>query len=338
MLNTNSILRKLKMKKVIFDSNMITTRFSSGSYDVYYLLYYDSRPIRKDSIYIPKDPTLEYNVKRNSNTACFAGVKNTLQSYVNPGPYCKDPKPNLPIPNRIYYKMNFKTAGSPKLKRSERYTWLELCKQYNLLPNYVIPSTVITGKVVFDMNYIPPSLLYTYLTMMRAIVEYPAFVRAVVYLVNKLKMNFYAAFIYASKYYISNFGHHIINPVGENCFYSSNTRDITKMKKIEFHLMASLKKFSENPEEFDNRHITDLGTTHWRCSDTIRKISKITRYVDASDLFKPSLEKAIEAKTEEEAQKHLLNMCNEPSAKIILKDLSIKKNLSIKSKIAAREK
>lgn len=317
------------MKEVILDSEMLSTDFRDGNYDVSYALYYDSTPRRKNSIYIPKDLGTDLKAHKNSNHACFAGMRGMLQEYVNPGPYCKTHRLNIPMPNRVCYKMNFNTAGKPKLSKTERYAWLRICKKYKLLPSYVVPSTVITGQVVFDMHGISPSLLYFYLTMMRAIVEYPAFVKAMVYLSEKTEMNFYAAFVFASRIYISNYGHHVISP-NEHYGSGTNSKDIANMKGIEFHLMSGLRKYTQDPRKYDKRPISELQNTYWKCSDTIRTICITKRSLTAPDLFKPSLTKAIEAETEAEIQKHLNEMEHEPDVRIILKNLNVKQKIKAK--------
>jgi len=313
------------MEKKVFDSKMITTTFRAGSYDVYYVLYYDSKPTHKSSIYIPEDPVEEFKVKRNNNSACFAGMRNMLGAYLGNDPYCKETKHDVPVPNRVYYKMNFSNAGKPILKKSERYAWLKLCKEHNLLPNYVVPSTVITGKVVFDMTETSPSLLYTYLTMMRTIVEYPAFVRSMVYLVDKLEMNFWAAFVYTSKFYISNHGHHIVAPGYTGGYYCAekSQHQLINMTGIDLSLMISLRRFYKNPTKFDNRHITELCKTHWQCNDIIQAICKIKCTLKASDLFKPSIGKLVETDTDDEAKKQIDVLLADSPVEIVIKEIGI---------------
>jgi len=314
------------LEEIIFDTGKLPIeKFNAGCYDVTYLLYYDPEPSRKNSIYISKQPKREFGADKNTNKACFAGVGRMLQSYETPDPYYKGPpKSDIPIPNRIFYIMNFKSAGKPELSKTERYAWLRLCKKHKLLPNYVAASTVITGKVVFDTSIVSPSLLYTYLTMMRAIVEYPAFVKAVVYLVDKVEMNFYAAFVYASMFYISNFGHHIINPSQYHGGGCHQEKFMKETSMIEFHLMAGLRRYSQDPEQYDKRCASDLSKTGWMCNGTIIKICNVRYNIKASDLFKPSLTMAIEAETDAEARKYLKKMGKEPDTKIILKRSTIK--------------
>ena len=330
MIRMKSLREKLRMEKVIFDSNFVPVNgFRSGCYDVYYVLYYDPKPRHKNSIYIPEDPVTEYKVSRNTNSACFSGVKSMLMPYLNLDPYCKSVKHDVPVPNKMYYKMNFKNAGKPILKKSERYAWLKMCKKHNLLPNYIVPSTVVTGKVVFDMVGISPSLLYAYLTMMRAIVEYPAFVRSTVYLVNKVGMDFYAAFVYTTKYYITNYGHHIIAPNYNHGSSNRSEADLTNMKNIDLDLMVGLYRFFKNPEKFDDRHVSEICKGSWQCDSTIKDICKVKYCINAADLFKPSLKKIIETDTDKEVRKYIEDFTKEPSVRIVIKDISVKPKKSL---------
>ena len=145
------------MKQIILDSNIITDQSRSGSYNVRYALYYDGRRRRKNSIYIPENLKSEFGVDFVSNRTCFAGFRGELGSYYSPDPYTKRNNKNVPIPNRVYYVPDMKSTGSPKPTLTEMYTWIRLCKQHKLLPEYVAPSVVSKGRVVFDITETSPS-------------------------------------------------------------------------------------------------------------------------------------------------------------------------------------
>lgn len=306
------------MKEIIIDSSIINHNHCSGPYNVRYMLYYDSKPRGKDSIYISKEPAKEHGMPFNSNTACFAGVSREMSSYTQPTPYDNKPRQNIPIPNRLHFKLG-PASGTPKLSATERYAWLRLCKEYKLLPNYVAPSTVTKKNVVFDISEISPALLYVYLSMMRAIVEYPGFVKAIVYLVNKLKMNYYAAFVYASKMYITNTGHHIMTP---NRDYKQKAHS---MSNIEAHLMINLRRFIDDPSEFDSRHITEINKGGWCCASNIMNVSNLRAGLKLEDLFKPSLEKAIMTDDDKKAQHYLDQIKKDPAIKVTFKNSALTK-------------
>lgn len=325
MLNTNMVWGKLNMKTVTIDSGIINSNHHAGPYNVNYMVYYDPKPRGTNSIYISEDPIKEYTTQFAGNRACFAGVSDLISSYggyKNTNPYNRvSAKQNMPMPNRIYYKMS-PGAGSPKLTATEKYAWLRLCKEHKLLPHYVVPSTVMKKRVVFDISETPPSLLYAYLTMMRAVVEYPGFVKGVVYLCTKLDLNFYAAFVYATKIYITNMGHHIISPYRE---YRSNTDRISGMKGIEAHLMINLKRFVDNISEIDSRHMSAISRGGWQCSNNIDRASNIRCSLRLPDIFKPSLEKAIMAETVVESQQYLDEIKSDPEVKVVFKDFTLTK-------------
>ena len=317
------------MKQIILDSNIITDQSRSGSYNVRYALYYDGRRRRKNSIYIPENLKSEFGVDFVSNRACFAGFRGELGSYYNPDPYTKRSNKNVPIPNRIYYIPDMKSTGSPKPTLTEMYTWIRLCKQHKLLPEYVAPSVVSKGRVVFDITETSPSLLYLYLSMIRSVSEYPAFVKATVYLTSKKKVNFFAAFVYASKLYITNSGHHVLNT---SRAYNSNKSSLLSLKGIEVNLMRNLKLYAENPTKYDNRRINEIAKGGYQCHNSIDNVSRLKIGVEVPDLFKPTLKQMIDARTDEEVRKLKVELDKEPKIKVILKNLSVKKEKSVGGK------
>jgi len=296
----------------------MTFNARASNYKVQYFTYYDHRTRKRKSIYIPKEGLKEFKAKYNSNTACFAGFRNELGSYskVYNDPYNKADRTRMPMPNRVYYLLDPNPGGYPKPTLTEKYAWLRLCKEYKLLPEYVVPSTVRKGCVVFDISETSPSLLYTYLSMMRAIVEYPAFVKATVYLVNKLGMNFYAAFVYASILYVTNSGHHIINPY--RAYYNVPRDKILSQNDMEIHWMRNLRLYVDNPSKYDKRDIYKVGNGGWNCYNTIDRISNFRAKICVRDLFKEELASVIYSDTDEEARQHYEGLVKAEKVKLVL--------------------
>lgn len=326
------------MKKIVMDSSIMTADSMASAYRVQYFTYYDHRTRRRSSIYIPENALIEFNAKYNSNTACFAGFSNEIGSYYKAtnNPYNKIDNTKKPMPNRVYYLLNPNSNGRPKPTLTEKYAWLRLCKEHKLLPEYVAPTTVRKGYVVFDISNIPPSLLYVYLNMMRVIVEYPAFVKSMVYLVNKLKMNFFAAFIYASRLFITNNGHHIINANRGYYGYNQKANKFLDAEDIEIHWMRNLRIYIENPTKYDKRNIYKVCQSRWNCYNTIEQVSIFRANACVGDLFKEKIADVINAETVDEAKKHYDELKKVETPEVVLQAPPTKKAKKYEAKIVKK--
>jgi len=252
-------------------------------------------------------------LKRN---VCFARVRSDFRSHnstrsslsYNPG----TDRTKLPIPNRVYYEIIEDKASKPELSQLEKHKWIKMCKENKMLPSYIPLSAAKTGKIVLNLEGLTPSILYLYLSTARNIGENPAFVKGMVYLVTKLKMNFYAAFVFLSKVFISGSGHHII-ATGFN-----GRTEPEKVENIDVGLMIGLRRFVGDPLKYDSRSMFRYDGVcdwnHFNCSGKITAVSKILYLADAQELFNEHLINAIMASTDEEAIGHISERIKEKYA------------------------
>lgn len=158
-----------------------------------------------------------------------------------------------------------RVAYLPKLNRTkvltnkQRYRWIELSKDWKMLPPYVQPKHM-EETFVLDVN-ISPSLLYLYLCQLRHMEEFPDIVRITIYLVD-LGVDPYLALCAASKIGCSNGGHNYFSFYG----YGSENGDST----INVLLALALKWFANNPTKYDKRQC-EQGMM-FNCSSTITNI------------------------------------------------------------------
>ena len=205
--------------------------------------------------------------------------------------------------NRIYIVLKDDKKASVKLTRHEKKAWIKMAKRYNLLPPYVNVTSIRTRKVVFDIEHLSPSQLYMYISSFRYLREDPGFVRAMVYLVEKKGMNFYIAFVLASRVCLNQVGHNIID-VARPYANRANFDEL----KLHIKWMIALRRYSDNPKKYDERKMHYNGDDRWRyfnCQDSIRKACKVEATCEIPDLYNDNLIKAIESDNDKVAKKYL---------------------------------
>ncbi len=299
------------MTQLKLDPKFIDLKFRNGAYRIPFASYYDER--RGSRIYVPRDTKEEFGVSIKNNAVCFARIRSDFKSHnaASSNPYYGDGinRTELPIPNRVYYKIIEDSGSRPELSQLEKYKWIKICKENKLLPSYMPLSTAKTGEVVLNLEKLTPSLLYLYLSTARNIGENPGFIKGMVYLVTKLKMNFYIAFVFLSKVFISGSGHHII-PAG----FNRRTKP-EEMDGIKVSLMIGLSRFVNDPLKYDERRLFAYdGICTWNsfsCSRKIPNISKIAYLTNAQELFNKHLVDAVMAPTDEEAIEHISTLIRE---------------------------
>jgi len=237
--------------------------------------------------------------------------------------------------DRIFYYMVGKTSTNdlilkPMLSEEECSRWIRLCKLHNMLPDYVDEGSVkfieneeeYKGKEVFiskksaktnysaytylhgllfvDISKISPSLTYMYLSNYRMMREHPGFVRTVIYLVDELSMDFFAAYLFGSALAMSAPGHHVISTTKHffrissilrrdgSKFYVDAKKYINFINgvvvgedrlKVNLLRIRQLRAYCENPEKHDARIILRKPNSYFSCLSTIDKIKVVkTRF------------------------------------------------------------
>jgi len=244
--------------------------------------------------------------------------------------------------NRVYDRLEIMTPGSAGrggrflLKPKERVAWISLAKKYRMLPKYTNENAIIDlpknkikevkssncgvstteayGEFIFDLEGLSPAVLYIYLSTIRNLREDPGLPKAVLYLVNDLGMNFYAAYVFASKIVINATGHHILGyhrPYGAGDGQLSQER-LEEIAIVPLHIAIGLQRIVNNdPSKYDKRNLTnpakegDYYSTSFKCAGTIEKISKVRYEASLQELFDEDIIAAIMSKDDREAEKFI---------------------------------
>jgi len=208
--------------------------------------------------------------------------------------------------NKVYYKMEEDSNQAVKLTKVEKHKWIELCTKYKTMPEYITKNDIDKKVMILDVNKenVTPSLLFIYLSCFRYFREDPGFIRAVVYLVDKHKMNYYAAFVLASRICLNYDLHHILSTVR---LYSEKFNMDNVI--VPLNVMIGLSRIVSDPKKYDTRGPRDYdsgsGFNQFRCASNINNISKIKYSCLIQELFDENIVQAIMAPSDKMSQEYL---------------------------------
>jgi hypothetical protein len=205
-------------------------------------------------------------------------------------------------------RLHFTCSGYDELSEEESRRWFELIRKHKMIPKY-LKVTIKNKKtsMIIRIKGLPLSLLYAHISTVRFTREEPGFVRTMLHLVDKFKMDFYAAYVLSSKIRIGNSWHNII-PMGSYCPDKIDPNEID----VPFEYMRALYLFFKNPKKYDER--SSDGVTSYTSDYSSNRIEKLARSISRAvgkiplkgkDLFDPAIAKAIRAQTNPEAKKYL---------------------------------
>ncbi len=313
---------KIKRQRVWIDTKIVSMEYRHGhNYAKYGLFQDDAAP---DKISIAKAISGP-NVRHNSSTACFAGLLNTIRARTK---YNK-------IYSTVYLKEIVEDSTNITLGSEECRRWIELTKQYQLLPDYIDEncvkiykepkpvsdsmydkhSAVGSGTIILDLSNLVPSLLYVYLSTFRNLREDPGFVRTALYLLDKLNMNFFAAYVFAGYIAMDTQGHHILGAV-RNHYYPEpgeppkHGRDKISAVQADIMWMISLQRYIKNPSKYDTNDLykaksSSYSDTRFSCSDTILAVSKQKLLLTIDEAFDSDIISAIMSSSDRVAAQHI---------------------------------
>ncbi|KKN45503.1 hypothetical protein LCGC14_0682520 [marine sediment metagenome] len=316
-------LPSIHRQKPWIDRDIVNMSYAPGINYTEYGLFHDDR--------LPDDiHDIDSNTKdiwKNTNHACFAGLLGKL--YKQSDKY-----------NRIFYTIYLKEPYSKKrkyynpganilLSMEECIRWIQLAEEHKMLPDYIDENliemfefpiklgngnysynehnAVGKGTAVLDLTDLTQAQLYLYLSMLRVLREDPGLVRVAIYLTDKCKMNFYAAYVFASRIAISTTEHHTITvfrkynevPRLINPKTGRYKKTKTKLSNIEaattdISWMIGLQRFATNPKKHD-KNLAHQCTSSFLCSSIIGKISAIHANINIYEALDPDIIKAIMA-------------------------------------------
>ena len=269
------------------NKDFTTHNIQITDYRVSYCLFKDTKKYPWNSINNPyhflnteyKDfAALNDKLERVFNKACFSGLGLYMQKEGNED-Y-----------NRIIYIFNKHSS----LSKEECLRWLLLAKQNKFLPRYTSIKKVLQhSNVVFDYSNITFNLLYVYLTIIRMLVEEPKFIKNMLVLVDKYKVNYFAAFIAAKYYGFNNFGHSFCSP-------SNGYPAISKpneLKKLQLNRILGLYRFIQQ-----NGPDMVKGSKRFSATNKVASMSSSNMLLDINKLVGLDIEDVLNASTDKEAK------------------------------------
>jgi len=207
--------------------------------------------------------------------------------------------------DRIYYKMEEDPSAEIKLANEEKHRWIELCISYGTMPDYITIENIDKKIMVLEITEdLTPSLIFVYLCCFRYYREDPGFIRAMIYLVDKCEMDYYAAFVFATRICLNYDLHHFLTGI-------RRYGDKPKLEDVVVNLnhIIGLSRFLRDPKKYDSRgarsHKSGGSFNQFQCASTIEGISSLNHKCKVQDLFDPDVLKAIYAETDSDSQKHL---------------------------------
>lgn len=272
------------------DTNIVSNKYKhTTNHSVEYYLYYDERC---EYIYIPKDPAKEFAARKRT-PVCFSSLPRELhEERINNNRY-----------NRICYKVVDDLKNQVILTIEEKREWIKIARKHGLLPPYVRLFAAKDGKITIDLEKCTPAQIYGYLATFRFIREDPGFVRAMVYLVNDLKVNFYVAYVLCHKICLTHSGHTVI---GLTRPYMGTEKPENVLLPI--HQIIGLYRFFRNPTMYDKRNMywnRERCGSDYLCNQILKDVSKIKNVYKTEDFLNPNLVKAVESSSDKEAGEYI---------------------------------
>jgi len=274
-------------EKVSFDCR------HTSNHAVKYCVYYDKRK----RVYIPEDPTIEFRAKMHSGV-CFSGLVPLI-------------KRQKVAPNRLYAVIKDDKKNAIQLSLNEKEAWVNMAIRNKMLPPYFSLEAARTGIFVLDISDIPPSLVYCYFATFRFIREDPGFVRAMVYMVDELEINFYAAFVLATRVCLTQRGHSITSGVRP---YMDKAKDVERVS-IRLSEIVGLRRFVRNPKKYDQRPLKTASCGYgsdYYCNSTIARAAEGIKHSCTAKFFKaPSFLKALKASSDKKVTEYITKVAEE---------------------------
>ena len=252
------------------NKNILSYSYVHGDNNAQYALFESNKKINKVS-------KQDFDKDDMYSGVCFSNLRGDVRD-----------NPNL---NYVYVKCKMDHNTAHMISGYQRRRWLKLAIKNGLLPKSVNNKMEGDVKEYFiNFSDLTQAQLYVYLATVRNLREDPGFPISVLYLTKQFGMNFFIAYVLASKVAINAGGHHII-PVGRSYGGQEDLLDID----VPLHMANSLQRFIKNPRRYDTE-----GIKHkygFCCGSKISNICKSKTYIKSKDCVNPLIEKAVMAST-----------------------------------------
>lgn len=251
----------MAIKVPVFDMEKIKHTTVHAEYDLKYYVAFSEKDTTDMSLAAFKKHS---RFKENTVKFCFRefyGMFSEIRQKVGKAP------------NRIRYICNSKKHSNNKLHLSKKeiQRWTELCKKHKLMPSNIGKKFIEDGTFDIEISNISKNMMYLYLSVARYIQDEPHFVRAVLHMVDDLKMGFFTSFAVASKFCITNTGHHIIIEGREYSLTVKKDLNTVANFEVEMLHVARLVKFV-NGEDTGKKLKDSTFVDHYNLFNVLRKI------------------------------------------------------------------
>lgn len=230
---------------------------------------------------------------------------------------------SIPLWNKTTLKYDQKQVQL--LVISQANNFLNLCKEYKLLPDYIPDSPIEkdgTGLIVLDISDYTLAQIYMYLCAARYVQEYPMCSWTAAEIAKKYGMNFYLALAWAHSTRAVSMGHTLLELSGASYGKNIDKNGINEVSLDVSHAVA-LAKFAKDPHKYHSGLVTDpkagsvfgfqlhlrnIASKVFGVSVSGRPYDSCTYVKDAviktQDFFDEDIVAAVMADTNEESKKH----------------------------------
>lgn len=305
----------LPPKMLKFDAHDFAKVIKSG-YGVRYTIYHEPGNERGVRV-LPVAQVAQQPAVKQFTHVCFSQFLGELNSQVSKRKRIKDKAKKPPIANRLFYPVELHIPKETAIK------WIEYCKRMKFLPPYVMPEHLDTGFVLkfgsTKDSCVPPSLIYVYLSALRNMEEHADLPRLFVILVEKYKLDPYAAIVLATKFAIGANSHHFVDWQSGGVQWAYNSNPSIEATKIPVRLIVSLRRFVCNPKQYDER-LCCSGASYQAFEHISKAGGALPPYmVPACLLDNTNIINAIYGNTDEEVKQHMAKF--EAETKTAIKDI-----------------
>lgn len=271
------------------DFDMFKIRWPGHS-EVCYELYHNPNkmPLNKVELLSYEEAVKDYKIPvKARRRVCYGTLSSAIKNFR---------KNNGKHPNRLI--TIFKRTN--RLSSQEKKEWINLCVKYKMLPKYMSDKVIDKEAFIIKLdNHITPSQIFLYLSVAREIWKDPGLVKTILYLVNEKHINFYVAFVAASRFCLQGTSAH--------CTWVSRNyidKDANMNSTIPLHVAIGLKRFASNPKRYDNRKFVGSSSLFQTSYHIIYCTNDIRCFVPLKSMFNNNINKVVNARTDEKAKEY----------------------------------
>lgn len=282
--------KKIKRRDVKIDEEKVNKARKYNDVNYCWFCYFEGKKFDPDKRINYKEVPSENKSTFEERSVCFSGLIDRINKRQDSHPKSKY--------NRLFCKSIYRSK-STFLTSEQVEEWIELSKKHKMLPEYIKADHINQSEsIVFNISELLPPMLYIYLCTYRNIYEHPGFTIIVSYLIHEFDMNYYIAYVVASKLcFIYGKGHH---PIYTTAFYGKPKKQFSEIE-IPVKDMIGLCRFVSNPGDY----IKTNNAEGFNCGYTIDHITKIDKSFTSRELINPLITKAVLAEDDKKSNGYI---------------------------------